>query len=29
VGLLTVAFGLTRRLRPPQIRYPEDRIFVG
>ena len=29
VGLLTLAFGLTRRLRPPRIRYPEDRIFVG
>jgi trk system potassium uptake protein TrkH len=29
IGLLTLAFGLTRRVRPPRIRYPEDRIYVG
>lgn len=29
VGLLTMAFGLTRRLRPPSIRYPEERLYVG
>jgi trk system potassium uptake protein TrkH len=29
VGLLTLAFGVTRRLRPPRVRYPEDRIYVG
>ncbi|MDR7543269.1 MAG: TrkH family potassium uptake protein [Armatimonadota bacterium] len=29
VGLLTLAFGLTRRQRPPRIRYPEERLYVG
>jgi trk system potassium uptake protein TrkH len=29
VGLLTMAFGLSRRLRPPAIRYPEERLYVG
>jgi len=29
VGLLTLAFGLTRRQRPPHIRYPEERLYVG
>ncbi len=29
VGLLTVAFGLTRRHRPSRVRYPEERLFVG
>jgi trk system potassium uptake protein TrkH len=29
VGLLTLAFGLTRRVRPSRIRYPEDRIYIG
>jgi trk system potassium uptake protein TrkH len=29
VGLLTLAFGLTRRLRQPAIRFPEGRIYVG
>lgn len=29
VGLLTVAFGLTRRHRPPRVRYPEERLYIG
>lgn len=29
VGLLTVAFALTRRQQPANIRYPEERIYVG
>jgi trk system potassium uptake protein TrkH len=29
VGLLTLAFGLTRRHRVPIIRYPEERLYVG
>jgi trk system potassium uptake protein TrkH len=29
VGLLTLAFGLTRRQRAPLIRYPEERLYVG
>ena len=29
VGLLTVAFGLTRRERTPRIRYPEERLYIG
>ncbi|MDR7417942.1 MAG: TrkH family potassium uptake protein [Armatimonadota bacterium] len=29
VGLLTLAFGLTRRQRRPIIRYPEERLYVG
>lgn len=29
VGLLTVAFALTRRLQPAALRYPEERIYVG
>jgi trk system potassium uptake protein TrkH len=29
VGLLTLAFGLTRRHRVPVVRYPEERLFVG
>ncbi len=29
VGLLTLAFGLTRRQRMPRIRYPEGRLFIG
>lgn len=29
VGLLTVAFALTRRQRPANYRYPEERILVG
>jgi trk system potassium uptake protein TrkH len=29
VGLLTLAFGLTRRQQRPLIRYPEERLYVG
>lgn len=29
VGLLTVAFGLTRRQRPSRVRYPEERLYIG
>lgn len=29
VGLLTMAFALTRRQQPANYRYPEDRILVG
>lgn len=29
VGLLTLAFSLTRRYRPARIRYPEERLYVG
>ncbi|MBI3998091.1 MAG: Trk family potassium uptake protein [Armatimonadetes bacterium] len=29
VGLLTLAFGLTRRERPARIRYPEERLYIG
>ncbi|MGQ0550474.1 MAG: TrkH family potassium uptake protein, partial [Armatimonadota bacterium] len=29
VGLLSIAFGLTRRQRMPRIRYPEERLFIG
>ncbi|HXF82827.1 MAG TPA: TrkH family potassium uptake protein [bacterium] len=29
VGLLTVAFALTRRQQPVNIRYPEERILIG
>lgn len=29
VGLLTIAFGLTRRQRMPRIRYPEERLYIG
>ncbi len=29
VGLLTIAFGLTRRQRLPRVRYPEERLFIG
>lgn len=29
VGLLTVAFALTRRQVPAKIRYPEERLYVG
>jgi trk system potassium uptake protein TrkH len=29
VGLLTLAFALTRRLQQPLLRYPEGRIYVG
>ncbi|MDQ7859976.1 MAG: potassium transporter TrkG, partial [Armatimonadota bacterium] len=29
VGLLTLAFALTRRLQQPLIRFPEGRIYVG
>jgi trk system potassium uptake protein TrkH len=29
VGLMTLAFGLTRRRRPPLVRYPEERIYIG
>lgn len=29
VGLLTVAFALTRRQQPANFRYPEERIIVG
>lgn len=29
VGLLTMAFALTRRQRPANYRYPEERILVG
>ncbi|MGQ0568177.1 MAG: TrkH family potassium uptake protein [Armatimonadota bacterium] len=29
VGLLTLAFGLTQRHRPPVIRYPEERLYIG
>lgn len=29
VGLLTVAFGLTRRYRPSAIRCPEERLYIG
>ena len=28
IGLLTIAFGLTRRDRPPRIRYPEERLYL-
>jgi trk system potassium uptake protein TrkH len=29
VGLLTLAFALTRRQKPPLVRYPEERLYVG
>ncbi len=29
VGLLTIAFSLSRRQRPPKVRYPEERLYVG
>lgn len=29
VGLLTLAFSLTRRQRPPLVRYAEERFYVG
>lgn len=29
VGLLTMAFALTRRQRPANFRYPEERLFIG
>jgi trk system potassium uptake protein TrkH len=29
VGLLTMAFALTRRQRPADFRYPEERVYVG
>lgn len=29
VGLLTVAFALSRRQQPAHFRYPEERIYVG
>jgi trk system potassium uptake protein TrkH len=29
VGLMTLAFGLTRRQRPPLVRYPEERVYIG
>ena len=29
VGLLTLAFGLTRRQRVPSFHYPEEPIYVG
>lgn len=29
IGLLTLAFGLTRRQKPPLVRYPEERLYVG
>ncbi len=29
VGLLTMAFALTRRQRPANFRYPEERILIG
>lgn len=29
IGLLTVAFALTRRQRPANYRYPEERVYVG
>ena len=29
VGLLTVAYALTRRHQPANFRYPEERIYVG
>jgi trk system potassium uptake protein TrkH len=29
VGLLTVAFALSRQHRPANFRYPEERIYVG
>jgi trk system potassium uptake protein TrkH len=29
VGLLTAAFALTRRLRPANYRYPEERLYIG
>jgi trk system potassium uptake protein TrkH len=29
VGLLTVAFALSRRQQPANYRYPEERILVG
>lgn len=29
VGLLTMAFALTRRQRPAHFRYPEERIMIG
>ncbi len=29
VGLLTMAFGLTRRQHQPHVRYPEERVYLG
>ena len=29
VGLLTIAFGLTRRERQARVRYPEERLYLG
>jgi len=29
VGLLTLAFGLSRRQHAPHFRYPEEQIYVG
>jgi trk system potassium uptake protein TrkH len=29
IGLLTLAFGLTRRYRAALVRYPEERIYIG
>lgn len=29
VGLLTMAFALTRRQQPANVRYPEERILIG
>ncbi len=29
VGLITMAFSLSRRQRPPKVRYPEERFYVG
>lgn len=29
VGLLTIAFSLSQRQRPPKVRYPEERLYVG
>jgi len=29
VGLLTVAFALTRRQQPANFRYPEERVYIG
>jgi len=29
VGLLTIAYGLTKQQRPLRVRYPEERVYLG
>lgn len=29
VGLLTIAYSLTRQQRPARVRYPEERVYLG